>query len=550
MTTDPFDFAATDVRVQILQPDQTTVSLPAFFDGGQTWRVRHSPSLAGSYQIAGVTLNGQPASVTGLQPSNWVVSGWPASTGFVAVDPSNPSRFVTSDGHRFFPLGHDVAWDVNSKTNVVSILAKLGGAQENWSRIWMDHWDGKNLDWPAAGGLGGLNLTVARKWDAIAAAAEQAGVHFQMTLHHHGQYSTTVDPNWPQNPYNAANGGFLSDATQFFTNATAKALTKRKLRYAIARWGYSPAVMAWELFNEVQFTDAAQKGQWTNVAAWHNEMAQFIRAQDPYHHLITTSSQLDQRIWDGCDYYQHHDYPTDLISALRDPQGVPSGQPVKPIFGGECGMEDIPSLGFQGPLWAGLMAGQSGAAQQWYWDHVDADNAYGLFRSAQRFILLSGLADQDTLTKSAPHVVCPVNSALVFGPGGGWASAVETRFTVGDSAPVGIGTLPSFLQGSYHRAAMGMPNGYTFYVNYSQAGSFSVQVTEIAASGASLMIVVDNVTTNRINWPAPGADTPTNFVLTVTVPPEAQTVHLTNPGLDWVNLGNITLDPYTPILGA
>ena len=550
LSTDPFDYLASDVRVQIMQPDNTTISLPAFYDGGQTWRVRHSPALPGRYQIVGITLNGQAASATNLQPGSWQVSGWPSSPGFLGIDPSNPTRFVTGDSRRFFPLGHDVAWDVNSKTNVVSILSKLGAADENWARIWMDHWDGKNLDWPSAGALGTLNLTVARKWDAIVSAADQAGVHFQMTLHHHGQYSSTVDPNWPQNPYNVANGGFLSDATQFFTNATAKALTKRKLRYAIARWGYSPAVMAWELFNEVQFTDAAQNGQWTNVASWHNEMAQFIRAQDPYHHLVTTSSQLDQQIWDECDYYQHHDYPNDLISALRDPQGVPSGQPVKPIFAGECGIEDTPLLGVQGPLWAGLMAGQSGAAQQWYWDRVDADNAYRLFKSAQQFVLLSGLGDQDIVYKSAPHVTCPVNSALVFSPGGGWASAVQTTFTVGDSAPVGIGTLPSFLQGGYHRTQMNMPNGYTFLVNYEQAGTFSVQVIQIAASGASVVMTVDSLATNRIDWPAPGADTATNFTLTVNIPAGAHTIRLTNPGADWVNLGDVTLNPYTPILGA
>jgi len=549
--TDPFDYTVSDVRVLLVAPDNTTISLPAFYDGGQTWRMRHSPSLPGPYRVSGVSLNGQPLTVTGLQPDHWLVAGTPASAGFIRIDPANPTRFITSDGRRFYPLGHDLAWDVNATTNVVSILPKMGAAHENWSRIWMDPWDGKNLDWPKVGGaFGTLSLTVAQKWDAIIFAAEQAGVYFQMTLHHHGQYSSTVDPNWPQNPYNLVNGGFLSDATQFFTNATAKALTRRKLRYAVARWGYSPAVMAWELFNEVQFTDAAQKGQWTNVAAWHNEMAQFLRSQDNYHHLVTTSSQLDQPIWDQCDYYQHHDYPSDLISALRDAPSIPPGQPLKPIFGGECGMDSTPLLGFQAPLWAGLMAGQSGAAQQWYWDHVDADNAYRLFDSAQHFVRLSGIANQDLLLKSAPHVNCPVGSALVFAPGGGWASAVQTTFTVGDSAPDGIGTLPSFLQGSYHRTQMNMSNGYTLLVDYGQPGTFSVQVLQIAASGASLMITVDNSTTNRVNWPSTGVDLSTNYVLTVNVSPGPHTIRLINPGQDWLNLGNISLNPYTAILGA
>ncbi|HXU78066.1 MAG TPA: DUF5060 domain-containing protein, partial [Methylomirabilota bacterium] len=270
---DPFDYTTADVRVQIQQPDLTTVQLPAFFDGGTTWRARHTPSAPGNYQVLSVSLNGSAVTVNSLQPAAWNVAGPTLSAGFVKVDPANSNRFLTGVD-RYYPVGQNVAWDASSAVTVTSVLAKMGGARENWARVWMDHWDGKNLDWPKVGAnFGTLSLPVAQKWDAILAAAEQSGVHFQMTLQHHGQYSTNVDPNWNENPYNIANGGFLSTAAQFFTNATAKALTKRKLRYAIARWGYSPSIMAWELFNEVQFTEAAQSGQWSIVGAWHDEMA-------------------------------------------------------------------------------------------------------------------------------------------------------------------------------------------------------------------------------------------------------------------------------------
>ena len=277
LAADPFDYTLTDVRVQIGQPNATTVIVPAFYDGGTAWRARHSPMLPGTYQVLGVTLNGQTQMVANLQPSSWLVAAPSMGPGFVRIDPANTNRFITSDGRRYFPIGHNVAWDVNSTTNVVGLLAKLGAARENWSRIWMNDWDGKNLDWPKPGPFGQLNLAVAQKWVTIVSAAEQSGVFFHMTLQHHGQYSSSVDPQWSANPYNTANGGFLTNAAQFFTNVTAKALTKRKLRYAVARWGYSPAIMAWELFNEVQFTDAAQTGQWSIIGAWHNEMAQFIR---------------------------------------------------------------------------------------------------------------------------------------------------------------------------------------------------------------------------------------------------------------------------------
>lgn len=44
----------------------------------------------------------------------------------------------------------------------------------------------------------------------------------------------------------------------FFTSEDAKARYRNYLRYIVARWGYSPAIAAWEFFNEVdniQFAD-------------------------------------------------------------------------------------------------------------------------------------------------------------------------------------------------------------------------------------------------------------------------------------------------------
>jgi Domain of unknown function (DUF5060) len=555
LATDPFDYTVTEVRVQILQPDSSTVSLPAFFDGGTTWRVRHAPTMAGIYSVSGVTLNGSPISVSNLQPASWTIAGAPTDAGFIRVDPSNQRRFITSNGKRFFPRGEDVAWDANGH-NVTDIFWKMGAAHENWSRVWMNYWDGKNLDWPASGPplpLGQLNLTVAQKWDGIVAAAEQSGVRFQMTLQHHGQYSTTVDPNWGQNPYNVSNNiggtqGFLSNPVQFFTNATAKALTKRKMRYAIARWGYSSSIMAWELFNEVQFTDAGQTGQWSLIQAWHNEMATFIHAQDPYQHLVTTSSDLTQPIWDDCDYYTHHDYPNDVISGLRDATDISALQPVRPDFGAECATNGVPKLGVNAPLWAGLMSGQSGNEEPWWWDGMDAENDYIYFRAVSDFVTLSGLGDQNVLTKSIPQVTGGANGPLAFGFGGGFNAAAQDTFTIGGAAPDGAGSTPPFLQGNYHRAYT--PNGFTFNVNYPQAGTFSIQILTIAAAGAGLEIFLDGSLQTNISFPATGGDTSTNLTESIPVSAGAHSINIYNPGQDWLFLGNFTLNPYVPALSA
>jgi hypothetical protein len=560
LATDPFDYTVTDVRARILQPDNSTVSLPAFFDGGTTWRVRHAPAMPGTYSVSGITLNGSPLAVSNLQPASWVVAGPPTDAGFVRVDPSNPRRFITGNGKRFFPSGQDVAWDVtdgNVTHNVTNIFWKMGAAHENWSRVWMDHWDGKNLDWPPYGPtlpLGQLNLTVAQKWDAIVAAAEQAGIHFQMTLQHHGQYSTTVDSNWGQNPYDVTNNigstnGFMLSPVEFFTNATAIALTERKLRYAVARWGYSTSIMAWELFNEVQYTDAGQTGQWGIIQAWHDEMAPFIRSQDLYQHLITTSSDLTEPIWDDCDYYTHHDYPSDVINGLEDAPDISASQPVRPDFGSECATNGVPHLGVDAPLWAGLMNGQSGNEEPWWWDTLDAENDYIYFRATSDFVTLSGLGDQNALNKSAPLVTGGPDGPLTFAPGGGWATSTQDTFVVGDVAPAGIGSLPSYLQGDYHRSMT--PNGYTFKVDYSQTGTFSVQVLQVASSGAGLEFFLDGILETNISFPSStNGDTSTNFTASISVSTGAHTINIYDPGLDWILLGNITLNPYAPSLAA
>ena len=96
----------------------------------------------------------------------------------------------------------------------------------------------------------------------------------------------------------------------------------------------SPHVLAWELFNEVQYTDAVRNGQTADVAAWHREMAAFLRAQDPNRHLVTSSSDLGLAgVFDAVDYLQPHSYPPDPLASAA---ALPPGRG-RPIFFGEFG---------------------------------------------------------------------------------------------------------------------------------------------------------------------------------------------------------------------
>ena len=137
-------------------------------------------------------------------------------------------------------------------------------------------------------------MPIAWRLDRIIESCEQNDIGIQLALQHHGQFSTEVNPNWSDNPYNithSSEGGWLSDPNGFFTDANAIRFTKNKYRYIVARWGYSQAIFAWELFNEVQFVDAWRyRSDKSSVVNWHNTMASYIRSIDPFKHPVTTSS--------------------------------------------------------------------------------------------------------------------------------------------------------------------------------------------------------------------------------------------------------------------
>jgi hypothetical protein len=569
---DPFDYEHVNVQVTIRKPDNGTVELPAFFDGDKTWRVRYSPPATGQYSVVTVKLNREIAHEEKLQPKDWTVRGDP-KPGFVRIDHADHTRFVFDDGARYYPIGQNQAWRSDKLPEIPALFAKMHAAGENWSRVWMTHWDGKNLDWPASGKPdkpGEIDLAAAKKWDAIVQGAEKSDIYFQMVLQHHGQYSSkngykyssNTDSNWDENPYNAKNGGFLNSPEAFFSDPQARALTKRKLYYILSRWGYSPNIMAFELFNEVEGTDAGHGKLYDAIALWHREMALFLRQYDPYRHLITTSSApaiaLANPIWETVDYVQIHTYPPDILTALG---GLPSQETLteekklgKPIFIGEYGpsnLSDPNGVALHAGLWASIMRDGSGAAQYWNWDEVENHDLYHQFQGATSFVTTSGMTNHSGLVAANLPVETAQRAALSFGPGGGWNPATQTEFVVGSNgAPPGMDKFPSFLQGQAHHDMM--PHPLTLQVNYPQPGTFIVGVQQIARAGAHLKISVDGKAAER-DYAAKDKDyTPASAdqSLKADVPQGAHTITVENTGKDWLVIKQFSFSDYAPALAA
>jgi hypothetical protein len=174
------------------------------------------------------------------------------------------------------------------------------------------------------------------------------------------------------------------------------------LRYAVARWGYSTHVSAWEYWNEMNPNLPTDR--------FYTELGKYLETADVYHHLRTTStwgpSAKDCR-HPQLDFADTHFYlrPADkgrlsdeVEAVLERTRWLREQAPRKPVHLGEFGLANDrwqPTdemnrsrelVDVHNALWASALSGASGTALYWWWDRLDQRNVYPLFRPVSAFI--------------------------------------------------------------------------------------------------------------------------------------------------------------------
>ena len=266
----------------------------------------------------------------------FTVAAAPAATfhGFLRAA-QDKRHFEYEDGTFFYPIGPclrspsdsripypDPKWNAEEIDRIGKrgtyqydeYFAAFEKAGINWARVWMCSWWGSlewRRDWPGFQGCGRYNLLNAWRIDHVLAEAERKGIAINLCLTNHGQYSLAIDREWSNNPYNSQLGGPLISACEVFTRADAKIAHQNKLRYVVARYSHSPAILAWALFSELEFTeeyypsyDMEEQFPSINIDNWHSEMAPFLKSIDPSRHLVAT----------------HYSHPMHGVSTLKRPE--------------------------------------------------------------------------------------------------------------------------------------------------------------------------------------------------------------------------------------
>ena len=581
--SNPFDPCIIDVTVTFHEPDGNNVAIPAFYyqaynvsgsnpeyypstSGDASWKVRFAPSKLGTYTFD-ITVKDFGGTAI-VEDAGSFICQESGKKGFIRVDPNNCIFMKYDNGDTRLNIGHHIGWCAGEVYDWNNYITKMHAAGENWTRLWMSWYGGDGsviLEWRNGWygyfqGAGKLSMQTAQRLDRFVEIAEQNDIAMHLALQHHGQFSSYADADWNDNPYNVAAGGFLNNPAQFFTDADAIRLSKNKYRYIVARWGYSTSILAWELWNEVQWTDGWSSNQ-ASVVAWHDEISKYIRSIDPFRHPIITSSHSSgfENIWSlpDIDTVQMHYYGMDTIKIIEQTAlGLTNyNKPImieeigapEPLAGVQYPEEDINSLPepyktqmhealmLHNAIWSSFHLKSS--AHIWFWDYyIDPLNLYGEFTPLAIYAANENIADynlsiaQRAVSGAQAYSANPVLSDF-------WAVSTQTVFSLNWDYFPGMENLSQWLQGSWESAYRSDPN---FHLNMLDAGSLKIHVQSVSPAGNnSLQVLVNGSSVFSSGYPNNASD----FIITVPLSAGQQTIQIVNTGDDWFRITSYEFVP-------
>ncbi|MCC6445434.1 MAG: DUF5060 domain-containing protein [Armatimonadetes bacterium] len=525
--TNPFDPEEIDVTARFTSPSGKEYLVPGFIyhnytrtlkggrerllpEGRPAWKVRFAADTPGRWRYI-VTVKDRTGAASSGEKTVTVVRS--ENRGFIRRSAESRHYLRFDSGKPYFPIGENVSWAGDAGTFDYDTWFKhLGAAGGDFARIWLVYWN-MGLEWTdnkvesKSGrgqfyGLGKYSLDNGWRLDYLLDLAARCGVYTMLTVGYHGEVQEAHDffgsEAFIASPYNAAWGGPCASAADFWTSETARKLYKRKLRYLVARWGWSTQVQSWEFWNEVNAP-----------APWVAEMARYLRSIDPYRHLITTTYGHPD-VWriPEIDFTQTHHYGDtgnipDSAGPLSEDCIAHTAQFPKPHLVAEFGIDWRADDGKYDPsgegvnlhngIWASALSRGMGGAMIWYWDgYVEPKNLYHHYTALRRFA--DGIPWQKTNFEIA-RITDPVMPGgqdrfreLAFTPGGGWGKSPRTQFTVRDNGRIEEGDIVNAYLGSPTKTELS--NAYIFHVDYPQDGTFSVRVGTVS-SRARLRISVD-----------------------------------------------------------
>lgn len=402
-------YAQEEVALDMLitAPSGKELRLPCYFDKNGNgkysyWKARFTPQEVGGYTYS--FLLSKKGKEVDRSPEQSFRAASSQKRGFLHPKSDWVLRF--DNGEVFRGVGENICWEsrssddskffkdlheLGSRYNYDYLLTNLARNGGNFFRTWMCSWnlpiDHKdhfnNVRYVASDSR--YNPSALQRMDELVELCESLQLYMMLTL--------------GQGGFGPGHQNVAANSDEFFGKPEARAWYKNRLRYIVARWGYSTSIAMWEFFNEVDNVQHRHKPEpiaASKIVDWHAEMSAYLKQIDPYGHIVTTS--ISHRDLEGLnsvpdmDINQKHIYNrTDAIPGEIRQYVVEFG---KPYIIGEFGREwdwsknfddfaDEMDIDFRRGLWYGVFSPTPVLPMSWWWEYFDARGMTAYYRGVR-----------------------------------------------------------------------------------------------------------------------------------------------------------------------
>lgn len=203
-----------------------------------------------------------------------------ADSGWIRCAPDAP-YFVTEAGSVWTPIGHNeaITWPnlapLYRRRDAAAVeqhFAELASHGVTCLRLMLDYSQVRHRHLEHR--VGSFSPAMVQLWDDLIALGERHAIRFLLT-----PFDTFfMALRWKWHPYSQSSGGPCSTPETMFTCSETRSAITNRLLFATRRWGHSPAVFAWDLWNEI---DSFYAGR--DMAATHDfvtEVSERLRAEE------------------------------------------------------------------------------------------------------------------------------------------------------------------------------------------------------------------------------------------------------------------------------
>jgi hypothetical protein len=602
--SNPFDTSQIAVDVQFIAPSNKRVTVPAFWmqpytletgetDSGLTetlqpsgtpgWRVRFAPDEVGAWRYT-ITARVGDAIIPVTEGSFEAVES--ANPGYIRVG-ENQRYFRYDNGQAYFPVGVNLGWSwdgAGSTAGYIRWLESLAAVGGNYARLYVDVPWFIGLDWhtPVGNYTSPGTQEHSARLDAVIEAADRLGIALQVVIvWHQGllEYDglpvlapeqparPNIEADWTDNPYNAARGGPFSAPSVFMAAENGSTLLQRKLRYLVARWGYSPAVFAWEMIDQL---DRIPVGDDPSVVTnWLQRNVGFLRSIDPYRHPITAGVRDRVRAdllasvvldFEQVRFFQRRpiEETVNQVSGALNALSPVLNTANRPVLMNEFSLspwfepvqDDPTGEHIRETMWASTLSGSAGAAATWWWDtYVFPNELQGMFAPIAAFTRdipwdRSRLQPVDiSLLSDSALAYQPYRIAGFGGSRGAPPGPDQVYRVTADGIVPPIGEASQFIYGLTYNSGFSRPQKYI--ITPPVDTRLTINVSRVSDNaGARLVVLIDGETAGELSMPrSTGA-----VSMTIPITAGEHLVVIDNLGEDYLQLDSIEVAAYvTPL---